>query len=237
MLNHQLLRKNIPVLTSKSLFYTFCITLLISINCTNVRAETMGNESYLLKADVNLPVAKDSNQNTPEKTIKTNLNSTYYISTGFDFYHSKNYFRFTIPDVSVDFGELTPTNPQKRISTILIDPGSAIGYIVLSNENHPLQNISKNIIPDTTCDDGQCSKTSSSLWTNPLTFGFGYNLNESTDNYQPFASDAKNDPPVPIMNGTREKNKIQITYKVNISQTQAQGWYNNDITYVATPNF
>ena len=31
--------------------------------------------------------------------------------------------------------------------------------------------------------------------------------------------------------------KARITYKVNVSRTQTIGFYNNAITFVATPNF
>lgn len=40
-----------------------------------------------------------------------------------------------------------------------------------------------------------------------------------------------------VMSGSKSENdkKVQITYKVNISNTQPAGEYLNTITYIATP--
>ena len=56
--------------------------------------------------------------------------------------------------------------------------------------------------------------------------------------YKQFPNVSNSKSPQIIMSSANiGENKARITYKVNISGTQAIGFYNNAITFVATPNF
>ncbi len=106
------------------------------------------------------------------------------------------------------------------------------------------------MIQNTTCDDGECSSVNASLWTNTLTYGFGYRCdsqNETTcdpqfsnSNYfKQFSENSLNQPAEPIITSyvNSSNNKTKITFKVNIAPITKTVGYNNSITYIAIPNF
>src|SRR5579872_5249628 len=83
-------------------------------------------------------------------------------------------FTFTVTPTDLDFGTVDPTSPVSR-TNILDVLSTASGYSVTATENHSLQTASASAtIPDTTCDSGLCTPSSSSLWASNLTYGFGY---------------------------------------------------------------
>ena len=128
--------------------------------------------------------------------------------------------------------------------------GSAFGYDVVAYENHALRLFSSGIdIPDTTCDSGTCSETTSAEWTLNTTYGFGYRCDNITgtecstdfntaDYYKQFTNLEQSETPESVMSGANvgEDFETEITYKVNVSSSQAAGLYQNLITYIATPS-
>ncbi len=177
--------------------------------------------------------------------------TNYKVRAGFQYVYTLIPFRFSISQTQIDFGTLTPTNPITRTNTLTISNGSANGYQVTAFENHQLLNPANGMtIPDTTCDNGLCTETTSAQWSNTLTYGFGYRCDNVTGSdcatgftnssyYKQFADASLNESPQSVMVGTNvgRSKKVQITYKVNISGTQPAGTYTNTITYVATPTF
>lgn len=174
----------------------------------------------------------------------------YVVRAGFQYISSIIPFYFSISNILIDFGTLTPTNPITRASTLTIDNQSAEGYIVTASENHQLLDpASGALIPDTTCDAGTCDENTSAAWTSNLTYGFGYRCDAIGTNhcasgfttatfYKQFADQSKNENAVTVMEGESGRNQqVEITYKVNISSSQPSGLYTNNITYIATPTF
>lgn len=175
----------------------------------------------------------------------------YKVRAGFQYIYSIIAFRFSISSLFIDFGTLSPTTPVTRNNILTISNGSAYGYQVTAFENHQLLvPASGSIIPNTTCDAGTCTTTVSSAWTNTLTYGFGYRCDNVSgtdcaagftdpDDYKQFADNSIGQTPQSVMESTNvgRNRKVQITYKVNISGTQAAGSYTNIITYIATPTF
>ena len=176
--------------------------------------------------------------------------SNYKVRAGFQYIHSIIPFSFAISSVFVDFGPITPGAPVTRTNTLTISNGSAFGYSVLARENHPLRVDATGVsIPDTTCDTGTCTETTSASWTSLTTFGFGYRCDNisgtdcatgftSSNNYKQFASSESAELAQAVMTGVNVGRNIQtqITYKINISATQPAGIYQNFITYIATPS-
>lgn len=158
-------------------------------------------------------------------------------------------FTFTVTPTSLDFGTIDPTSPVTRTNTLNV-LSSGGGYSVTAIEDHSLRQSNATVfIPDTTCDNGSCSISTSAPWTSNLTYGFGYRCDNliltdcvvfNTDYYKPFANQSTSQTPQVVMqatNGSGSEKQSQITYKVNVSGTQLPGVYTNTITYVATPNF
>jgi hypothetical protein len=176
--------------------------------------------------------------------------TNYKVRAGFQYISSIIPFRFSITNTFIDFGIVSPTSPVLRTSTLTISNGSAFGYQVTASENHNLRvNSSGFEIPPTACGDSgpSCTPTSAGPWTSTLTYGFGYRCDNQTGTdcdsqfsdstyYKPFIASPS---AVAVMSGTNvSKNRVsQITYKLNISGSQAAGLYTNVINYIATPTF
>lgn len=159
-------------------------------------------------------------------------------------------FEFSVNPTSIDFGTIDPTSPVSRTNTLTVTGSQPFTYTVTTRENHPLRATTNAFIPDTTCDNGLCSSTTATAWTNTLTYGFGYRCDNvsgtdcvidfSTANYfKAFANSELGKPAETVMNGTTQTTgaSSQITYKVNVSASQQPGTYTNTITYIAVPSF
>ncbi|MBI4084689.1 MAG: hypothetical protein HY431_02185 [Candidatus Levybacteria bacterium] len=224
-------------------FLTFAFCLL---NLPLAEAFTMSNSNYTIRmGNVNTAAGKSTGANNKRG------GSNYKLRAGFQYIHSLIPFAFSINQGEIDFGLLSPTNPVIRTNELSISNGSANGYTVTASENHQLLVTGSGaLIPDTTCDDGTCTQSTSAAWTSTLVYGFGYRCDNvtgtgcasdfaSNDSYKQFADDAKSEVAQSVMTGSNvgETKKVRITYKVNIAGTQAAGTYMNVITYIATPTF
>jgi hypothetical protein len=220
-----------------------------------VLAQTMSNANYILRfGNFNTAAGKASTggftlnitvgQTAPGLYTGTN----FKIRAGFQYINSIIPFSFKISQTNIDFGSLSPTIASTRTNTLTVSNGSAFGYAVTASENHPLlvPSSGKNI-PDTTCDSGACTNTSPGAWTLPGTYGFGYTCTNlsGTDcisgfsngtNFAPFAASPSAVAVMSSINVGRNR-QSQITYKVNVSNTQTAGIYTNTINFIATPSF
>lgn len=232
----------------------FCFLFAI----TQIEALTMSNNNYTLQmGNLNMASGKPTDSNyklglTVGQTAPGLYSGTNYkVRAGFQYIHSIISFRFSVTQTLIDFGVISPTEPVTRTGDLIVSNGSAYGYSVTAVENHQLLvPASGSLIPDVTCDNGTCTQSTSALWSSNLTYGFGYRCDNVTGTdcvagfsqanyYKQFADNSNSETPVAVMSGTNVgKNKrTTITYKANISGTQAAGLYNNVITYVATPTF
>ncbi|OGH14045.1 MAG: hypothetical protein A3H50_03305 [Candidatus Levybacteria bacterium RIFCSPLOWO2_02_FULL_37_10] len=196
-----------------------------------IAAQTISNQIYTIQGG-----------DIEEKTLtnpKDPGNKTAYGNDS----HSQP-FSFSISSNIIDYGPLTPTNPVYRTIDLVISKGSSRGYSVFAFANRELSDVNNNSIPDTTCDNGTCSETSSAQWSGNLSFGFGYRCEIEAppcskdflieNSFKQFANDSKSEPFRSILNGIDYK-KAQIKFKVNISGTQARSNYSNTITFIAVP--
>jgi len=185
-------------------------------------------------------------------------NSGYILKSGFQYAYDQSYqFSFQIDDLDIDFGTLTPNVGTTQSNIITISTPSGNGYQILTNQNRPLSNIGNNTtIPDTVCDNGTCTHTNSAVWTQADTYGFGFNAlgvdssqvvtgigtsNYFTDStyFRHFAdlSDSEDSQIIMSENSPVNEHSAKITYKVNISSSQAAGTYQNSINFIAVPKY
>jgi len=176
--------------------------------------------------------------------------TNYSVRSGFQYYYSIIPFEFAISSQFVDFGPLVPGTPVTRTNRLILSNGSAFGYDVLAYETNALRAASGGSeIPDTTCDAGTCSETTSAQWLLNTTYGFGYRCDNITgtecntefstpDYYKQFTNLEQSEIPESVMGGANvgEDFETEITYKVNISSSQPSGLYQNQIIYIATPS-
>lgn len=238
-----------------TLFFYF---LLFTFNFGFAEGETMSNPDYILRSG-NLNMSAGESSNTNYKTSFTAGQTSpglyegqnYIAKMGFQYLGSGKTFSFSISETLIDFGILSPTNPVTRINILSVNNTSTPGYSVTASENHPLRSqASGATIPDTTCDNGNCSEINSRLWINTLTYGFGYRCDpvsatnycslsfSQIDYFRQFADSSNSETAqVVFSNSSGSNQQAKITYKINISGSQQTGIYNNNLIYIATPSF
>lgn len=245
--NIKVKNRSLKLTTTKLLanFGLVTLSLHLALSTFNVNVATaavVSNGSFQINIDqIDVPIEEQKPTPTPVPQAETpgTLGVTY-IPTAFS---------FSITEPTIDFGVLSPTNPISRTTSLKVSsPGS--GFQIYAYENHILLSKMNAGIPDTTCDNGACSEITASLWENNLTYGLGYRCDSITkdacmsgfereQDFKQFSNKSKREIPQLIMQSDFSKTDQQarITYRVNISGTQAKELYRNSVTYIAVPNF
>lgn len=173
----------------------------------------------------------------------------YIVKSGFQYAYDPNYkFSFSIDNLDINFGSLTPNIGNTQSNIITITTPSGHGYEIFASENSPLTTLDTNTtINDTTCDNNDCDETTSGVWTQNNTYGFGFNATgDGTSTYFPnstyfrqFANRQTNETPQIFMseNNPVVDHSAKITYKINISSNQPSGSYQNNINFIAVPKY
>jgi hypothetical protein len=154
---------------------------------------------------------------------------------------------FSLDNEIIDFGPLSPGNPVERAVNLTIT-NNQTNYFLTALENHPLLAANNATIPDTTCDDGECSETTESIWTSNLTYGFGFRCDGQLNtncigfsdqkNYKQFANTSKNEKVEEVLTGNGNAvEKAKLTLKINVPSTQKTGNYNNNINLIVIPGY
>lgn len=236
----------------------FFIFEFLFLNLSRAAGQTMSNQDYILKSQ-GLNSVSGVTSNTDYQIRSTVGELSPFVSEGVNFKVSAGFenvvstlpFSASLSSDLTDFGALSPTNPIIRTVDLNVYSLSTSGYSVIASENHPLQNDNQ-IIPNTTCDNGECGHENAQAWTNTLSFGFGYRCDnivgidcdssfsnaEGPNFYKHFADESNSVIPQSVMAGIGAKQKdVRMSYKVNVSGNQSQGVYTNVITYIAVPSF
>jgi hypothetical protein len=231
----------------------------------NIMAQSFTSPSYNIqwgnfnmtggkKASTDFILTDTVGQNAPGKFTSTG----FVVKSGFQYaYDQLSKFSFKIDNLDINFGHLVPNVGSTQTNIVTVTTPSGKGYDILAVVNHPLLiNNSSATIPDTSCDSGTCTKTTSAVWTNSNKFGFGFNAigidtsgvvtNIGTSNfftdstyYRPFPSLSNSDSPQVFMTESRavKDHSARITYKINISPYQSAGFYQNSISLIAIPKY
>lgn len=193
------------------------------------------------------PLFEETGQSAPAKQTMRGLftGTNYKIQMGFENVDSESPLKFSVSENLIDYGQISATDPVSRTNIISIFAPSSRGHTLQALQDHSLKhNSSTTFIPDTTCDSGACTESVAQAWTGTLTYGFGYRCDplsttnycvsgfSDTDFFKPFSSETPQ-----VVAQSASQLKIQITYKINISGTQAPEFYSNKITFIAVPNF
>jgi len=239
---------------SKPIFIALGVfTLLIFPSL--VKADNLRSPTYRIDmGTINMTGGKKTSSSykltdTAGQTFQGQFDSNgYRIRAGFQYIHSLIRFSFSISDLTIDLGTLTAQTPSTATNTLTISTGNAYGYTVKAIENHTLRDGTKNI-PDTNCDPATpCTITDANVWSSNTAYGFGYNMtgddvdtSDFVDStyFRPFSNDEDADSPAIVMSSTgiATSSAATVTYKANISPTQAAGYYTTAIRYIAIPSF
>lgn len=233
-----------------------CLSVFIVILCISVptaKAENLSSDSYQiqmgnLNMGAGLPSSDTYKLGVTGGQIAPGLYSStgYIVRAGFWYLKSIIPFSFTISDLTIDFGTLTPGTPKTLTNMLSVSAGGAGGYQVTASESALLTSPAGTAtIPNTTCNgDGQtCNATTAQPWTNNSKYGFGYNMSGNdvpvtfvdSTYFRPFALASS----ATVMSNPKVgRNRVAtVIYKVNISGSQAAGDYENYIIFIATPSY
>ncbi len=232
-----------------------------------VIAQSFSSSSYKIQwGNFNMTAGKKSSANYQlTDTVGQNApgqydNVGYTVKAGFQYiYDTFTYFSFQIDDLSIELGTLSAGATSTDSNIITITTPSGQGYQIMVHQNHPLAiNNSGTTIPDTVCDNGNCTESQSEVWTNIGTYGFGFNaigINSSgvatgigtsayfgdQTYYRQFAdysaTPAETNQIIMAENSATTNRQARITYKANISSLQPAGDYQNAITFTAIPKY
>ena len=242
---------------TKILILTACLYLLSIFIPSFIYADNLDSDNYTIQmGNINMTSGRKSSSSytltdTVGQTFQGQFDSNgYVLLAGFQYIHSLTTFSFSISDLTIDFGSLTPSTPQTATNQLTVRTGS-VGYAVTAIENHALQIPSAAAtIPDTSCDPATtCTISDANVWSDTSAYGFGYNMSGDDINssdfidstyFRPFANDSNADNPVSVMSrdaAATSSATSTVTYKLNVSPTQEAGTYTNLIQYIATPTF
>lgn len=219
-------------------------------------AETLTSPTFEIQmSTINITGGQKSStsfklSDTVGQTIQGQFDSNgYTIKAGFQYINSVTPFTFKISNLDLDFGTLVPGTPSILTNILTVTTGSAYGYSVKAIEDHSLRLLNApTTIPDTSCDIAlTCTPTDATPWTDNTKYGFGFNI-QGTDAIVSDFVDSTYFRPFPIQNiddptsimtrvGVATDSAATVTYKTNISGSQAAGTYQNNITYIAIPSF
>lgn len=172
----------------------------------------------------------------------------YIVRAGFQYIHSIIPFSFSVSDIQINFGTISPDTPSTDTSTITVSAGGASGYSVTAAETYPLQTSDGgSTIADTVCDSSDCDESTAGVWSSSSTYGFGYNMSGDdvpaafTDStyFKQFADLSNTETPQAVMSSSNvgSERSSTITYKINVSSIQPAGTYQNIITFTAIPGY
>lgn len=228
---------------------------LLSVTATAWAVESMESGSYKIRwPNLNMTSGSKSSTNynildTLGQTAPGEYDSAgYKVKAGFPYIKTIIPFSFTISDLSMDFGTLTPGSFSTQTNSLTVSSGGAGGYSVIALENSPLTaQAGSAAIPDTTCNSGACSETSAGVWNNTTKYGFGFNMSGNdvpaafvdSTYFKQFADASLSETGQIVMSsGNVGKSRTAtVTYKVNIAATQTAGDYENAITFIAAPTY
>lgn len=219
-------------------------------------AVTMENGSYQIDSTINYSAQTKTDIPEPQENIKTSpqprstSGKNYTVTYGFDGIPIGNFFALKNSNSKISFDTITPGEALERTTTLDIIPGSSGGFQLFTVEDKALTDKDKKIsIPDTTCDNGNCTNTLTDTWNSPLTYGFGFrcddkNADTCSDAFSENTSYRKI-PNIELGDTAQvfaDKTgiapaQIKITYKINVSGSQPQGVYKNNVLLLASPLF
>lgn len=240
---------------SRKFFYITPLFLLLILAPSKAFSAPMSNDSFILDLNSSQQGTQNISKSTKvgQLSIPADATENFIQENGFTArlsYTSETKrlpLTMTISNSSLNFGEVRPGEPLTRTHSITVEPGATPTYQILASENHDLTSETNNHIPNTTCDSGNCTQFIADLWTNPLTYGFGYRCDSiqgslcgkefSQDFFKRYANTAAGELPATLASGALpQTGKLVINDKINIPGTQTQEGYQTTIQYILVPN-
>lgn len=228
------------------------------LKTTPAMAENMTSDSYVIQfGNFNITAGEknSSGYHLTDTVGQTGAgpfgqygSSSYFVGSGFQYIYQIDAFKFTISDLSIDLGILTPGVHNIGSHSLAITTRGGYGYTIYAYEIHPLEHSSGLVqINDTTCDAGTCDETTAQTWIDENIPGFGFNINgddipsdfTNTNYFRQFADNSTAEPMKVVMSSPNIANNknATVTYKAGATGSLAAGDYQTGVVYVAVPGF
>lgn len=239
-------------------FFACLVTGGLLLMHHQAQAETLESSSYIIQFG-NFNVTSGEKSGTNYKVTDTVGqtgagpygefgSSGYFVGSGFQYIYPLDQFSFTISDTDINLGELSTSAHNTDTNVLTVTAPTAGGYQVYAYEQHPLKLLNGTaIIPDTTCDNGDCDETVAKVWTDTAIGGFGFNLvgdDAAVDfidstYFRQFANNAAAEPMQVIMSnsGYSVDRSATATYEAGLFGSEASGTYGTAIIYIAIPSY
>jgi len=236
--------------------FPFFVLIFFYLSTSLIHAQHFTSSSYIIdwgnfnitsghKTSTTYHLTDTVGQNAPGLSQKT---GGLKVKAGFQYiYDTLTQFSFSIDKLNIALGTLTPGVGVTDTNILTITTPSGRGYQITAQENHALWITPNNYIPDTTCDNADCTLSFSTSWIRTDRYGFGFNVTgigatgyfTDATFFRPFANISNGDSPQIILSENKAvKNRTAtVNYKALISNLQAAGEYQNFITYTATPKY
>lgn len=240
----------------KALFFILILFAIYNSLSTVCLGQTFDSENFHIEfGNFNMTSGrKTSTTYTLTDTVGQNApgqydNTGYTVKAGFQYIYDQSIpLSFKISNLDLNFGNLVPNVGSTLTNTLTVSTPTAHGYDILALADHPLKTIGGNVtIPDTKCNSGTCSESTSDVWTSSTAYGFGFNASGNgtssyfTDStyFRQFADKSANETSQVIIseNSSVKDHLSTITYKVNISPNQSAGTYQNSINFIMVPKY
>lgn len=230
-----------------SLRVLLIILLFLLLHTFSENSQAQKNYNVTIETqEIEQQIYRPSTQEVSYENANVIKGENYEAVLGFEDSRADIFFSISSSGSIIDYGKLYPTNPITRDSRLSIDSLGSNGYAVFAYQDHPMTGISaNNIIPNTSCDRGLCSKTTPALWNDSLTYGLGYSCediinspcnNFGKDLFKKFADEASSDSYEAVLYSDKASNdEAKIIYKLNISSSQPTDTYSNKTYFIALP--
>ncbi len=151
---------------------------------------------------------------------------------------------FSLDSDQISFDPLAPTNPLTRAQNLTLKSASIPSAMISLIQDQLFTDFVNNQIPNTSCDNGTCTLKKSDLWSNTLTYGFGFRCEGTFVCEKAFT---ENDAfrPLPLQDSeafdinypiSTDIDHLRYTYKLNVAGSQPRGTYRSNIRYIILPN-
>ena len=214
------------------IIYLFiCLFVYLFIYSAHVRAINMNSNQYRIQfGNINMGGQKMSDPVDSTYNLSASLGQTaagqfesagYIVKAGFQYIYSKIPFTFSVSSIQANLGTLVPSTPFTASINLSVSFGGAGQYVVTTAETTQLKNFTNNPIPNTTCNGGidTCTTSLAKTWTSASAYGFGYNMEGSdipadfinSTYYRPFADLSVPENPVTVMTSTNVTQNLTPT--------------------------
>lgn len=233
------------------------ITIITVIFVSPLFAENMNSDRYRIQfGTVGIGGNKMSDAVDNTYNLSTTLGQAaagqfqsngYIMKAGFQYVYSTIPFTFSVSQINADLGTLMPNTPSTTSLNLSVSFGGADQYVVTAREDGPLKTFSSVYIPNTQCDGGAntCTTTLAKPWTSSSAYGFGYGMTgedipvDFTNNtyYRPFADASVPQNPAPVMQGNNVTEDITPTPNPSLTPAPLLTGVPRNITHESTLTF